>query len=202
MKYTEGISIIEAILFAYGDPITLDRLSESSGIEKETVVKIIDQLDRRYNVSESGLQIMRLNNSFQITTRVEYESYIKKAMDNRRQAPLSQAAMEVLAVVAYNQPVTKGFVEQVRGVDSGSVVNNLVERCLLEEAGRLDLPGRPITYKTTETFLRSFKLSGISELPPIPNTEAQIQFSELEEQYHEHLESGDNLKEEAHTTEA
>lgn len=179
MKYTDGISIIEAILFAYGDPVTLDKLSEASGIEKETVAKIIDQLDRRYNVSESGLQIARLNNAFQLTTRVQYASYIKSAMESKRQTPLSQAAMEVLAVVAYNQPVTKAFVEQVRGIDSSSVMNNLVERSLLEEAGRLDLPGRPVTYKTTDTFLRSFKLSSIDELPPLPNTKDQLEFDEL-----------------------
>lgn len=181
MKLTEGIAIIEAIMFAYGDPITIDKLSEASGLDNETTVKLIDQLERRYNVNESGIKIIRVNDGFQITTRSEYAENIKKAMETRRQQPLSQAAMETLSIVAYNQPVTKAFVEQVRGIDSSSVVNTLVERNLLEEAGRLDLPGRPVAYRTTDTFLRCFGLSRIEELPALPNQEGQLDFDELAE---------------------
>lgn len=181
MKLTEGIAVIEAIMFAYGDPISVEKLSEASGIDEETTVKLIDQLERNYNVSESGLRIIRINNGFQIATRQEYADYIKKALETRRQAPLSQAAMETLAIIAYNQPVTKSFVEQVRGIDSSSVVNTLVERGLLEEAGRLELPGRPIAYKTTDNFLRCFGISRIEELPPLPNQEGQLDFDELAE---------------------
>lgn len=181
MKLTEGIAIIEAIMFAYGDPITIDKLSEASGLDNETTVKLIDQLERRYNVNESGIKIIRVNDGFQITTRSEYAENIKKALETRRQQPLSQAAMETLSIVAYNQPVTKAFVEQVRGIDSSSVVNTLVERNLLEEAGRLDLPGRPVAYRTTDTFLRCFGLSRIEELPALPNQEGQLDFDELAE---------------------
>lgn len=181
MKLNESIAIIEAVLFAHGDPITPEKLSEASGIDIETTVKLIDQLERRYNVHESGLQIIRLNNGFQITTRPEYASYIKSALETRKQQPLSQAAMETLSIVAYNQPVTKSFVEQVRGIDSSSVVNTLVERDLLEEAGRLDLPGRPVAYRTTDTFLRCFGISSLAELPPLPNQEGQLDFDELAE---------------------
>ena len=181
MKLTEGIAAIEAIMFAYGDPISIDKLSEASGLDDETTIKLIDQLERRYNVNESGLRIIRVNDGFQITTRTEYADSIKKAMETRRQQPLSQAAMETLSIVAYNQPVTKAFVEQVRGIDSSSVVNTLVERNLLEEAGRLDLPGRPVAYRTTDTFLRCFGLSRIEELPALPNQEGQLDFDELAE---------------------
>ncbi|MGN0588578.1 MAG: SMC-Scp complex subunit ScpB [Ruminiclostridium sp.] len=181
MKLTEGIAAVEAIMFAYGDPITIDKLSEAAGLDNETTVKLIDQLERRYNVNESGLKIIRVNDGFQITTRTEYAENIKKAMETRRQQPLSQAAMETLSIVAYNQPVTKAFVEQVRGIDSSSVVNTLVERNLLEEAGRLDLPGRPVAYRTTDTFLRCFGLSRIEELPALPNQEGQLDFDELAE---------------------
>jgi len=181
MKLNDGISIIEALLFAHGDPITPEKLSEASGIDLETTVKLIDQLERRYNVQESGLQIIRLNDGFQITTRPEYSGYIKSALETRRQQPLSQAAMETLSIIAYNQPVTKAFVEQVRGIDSSSVVNTLVERDLLEEAGRLDLPGRPVSYRTTDTFLRCFGISSLRELPPLPNQEGQLDFDELAE---------------------
>ena len=181
MKLTEGIAAVEAIMFAYGDPITIDKLSEAAGLDNETTVKLIDQLERRYNVNESGLKIIRVNDGFQITTRTEYAENIKKAMETRRQQPLSQAAMETLSIVAYNQPVTKAFVEQVRGIDSSSVVNTLVERNLLEEAGRFDLPGRPVAYRTTDTFLRCFGLSRIEELPALPNQEGQLDFDELAE---------------------
>ena len=181
MKLTEGIAAVEAIMFAYGDPITIDKLSEAAGLDNETTVKLIDQLERRYNVNESGLKIIHVNDGFQITTRTEYAENIKKAMETRRQQPLSQAAMETLSIVAYNQPVTKAFVEQVRGIDSSSVVNTLVERNLLEEAGRLDLPGRPVAYRTTDTFLRCFGLSRIEELPALPNQEGQLDFDELAE---------------------
>lgn len=181
MKLNDGIAIIEALLFAHGDPITPEKLSEASGIDLETTVKLIDQLERRYNVQESGLQVIRLNDGFQITTRPEYSGYIKSALETRKQQPLSQAAMETLSIVAYNQPVTKAFVEQVRGIDSSSVVNTLVERDLLEEAGRLDLPGRPVSYRTTDTFLRCFGISSLRELPPLPNQEGQLDFDELAE---------------------
>ncbi|MCH5324168.1 MAG: SMC-Scp complex subunit ScpB [Eubacterium sp.] len=181
MKFNEYLCIIESILFAVGDPITLDKIAEASGIEKETVVKLIDQLERRYNVQESALRIIRLDNAFQIATREEYAPYIKKALENKRQAKLSPAALEVLAVAAYNQPVTKAFIEQVRGADSSGVVNTLVERGLLCEAGRLDLPGRPLTYKTTDTFLRCFKLESLKQLPPLPSEDGQLDLSQLAE---------------------
>lgn len=181
MELNESMAIIEAVMFAHGDPITPEKLAEASGIDVETTAKLIEQLQRRYNVQESGLQVIRLNDGFQITTRPEYSSYIKSALETRKQQPLSQAAMETLSIIAYNQPVTKSFVEQVRGIDSSSVVNTLVERDLLEEAGRLDLPGRPVAYRTTDTFLRCFGISSLKELPPLPNQEGQLDFDELAE---------------------
>lgn len=181
MKLNEAIAMIEAVLFAHGDPITLDKLSEATEIDIEELPKLIDQLERGYNVRESGLRILRLNDGYQLATRQEYGEAVKKALETKRQAPLSQAAMESLSIIAYNQPVTKAFVEQVRGIDSGSVVNTLVERGLLEEAERLELPGRPIAYRTTDTFLRCFGLSSLAELPPIPNQEGQLDFDELAE---------------------
>lgn len=181
MTVTEGVAAVEAIMFAYGEPITIEKLSEASGIDEETAVKLVDTLERQYNVRESGLRILRVNGAFQIAARSEFADSIKKALETRKQQPLSQAAMETLAIVAYNQPVTNGFVEQVRGIDSSSVVRSLVERGLLEEAGRLDLPGRPISYRTTDNFLRCFGLSRIEELPPLPDREGQLDFDELEE---------------------
>ena len=181
MTLAEGIAAIEAVMFAYGDPITIEKLSEASGVDEETAVKLVDRLEQQYNVRESGLRILRINNGFQIAARTEFADNIKRALETKKQQPLSQAAMETLAIVAYNQPVTNAFVEQVRGIDSSSVMRNLVERGLLEEAGRLDLPGRPISYRTTDVFLRSFGLTRIEELPPLPDSEGQLDFDELEE---------------------
>lgn len=143
------------------------------------MVKLVDRLERKYNVSDSAIRVLRLENSYQLSTREEYAPYIKRAMENKRQARLSPAALEVLAVVAYNQPVTKAFVEQVRGTDSSGVINTLVERELLYEAGRLELPGRPITYKTTDNFLRCFKLESLAQLPSLPDEDGQLNLNEI-----------------------
>ncbi|MCI8604129.1 MAG: SMC-Scp complex subunit ScpB [Ruminiclostridium sp.] len=180
MEIVEGMAIVEAILFAYADPITLDKLSEASGIDTDTTAKILNQLERRYSVMGSGLRIIRLGSAFQLSTQEELASYVKAALDSHRQTPLSQAALECLAVIAYNQPVTKGFVEQIRGIDSSGVVNTLVEKGLIEEAGRLELPGRPIAYRTTDTFLRCFGLKSIDDLPPLPVQEGQMILDDMD----------------------
>lgn len=182
MKFSEGMATVEAVLFASGEPIEADKLAAAAEIEKETVIKLIDRLNDRYSEQGSSLVVKRLGESYQMMTRPEFARNIKSALENRRQAPLSQAALEVLAIVAYNQPVTRGFVEQVRGVDSSGVVKSLTERNLLEEYGRLeDVPGRPIAYKTTENFLRCFGLNSLDALPPIPNSTDQIDFDEYDE---------------------
>ena len=176
------MAALEAVLFASGEPIELDRLAQAAELEKDIAEKMIDRLNDRYSESGSALTVARLGTSYQLMTRTEFSRYIKTALETRRQAPLSQAALEVLAIVAYNQPVTRGFVEQVRGVDSSGVVKSLVERGLLEEYGRLeDVPGRPIAYRTTENFLRCFGLGGIDALPAIPNSTDQIDIEEYEE---------------------
>ena len=182
MKFSEGMAALEAVLFASGEPIELDRLAQAAELERDIAEKMIDRLNDRYSESGSALTVARLGTSYQLMTRTEFSRYIKTALETRRQAPLSQAALEVLAIVAYNQPVTRGFVEQVRGVDSSGVVKSLVERGLLEEYGRLeDVPGRPIAYRTTENFLRCFGLGSIDALPAIPNSTDQIDIEEYEE---------------------
>lgn len=179
MRLNEELSIVEAILFASGDPIEKSRLVQASGIEEETIEKIINMLNDRYEENESALMIIKLSDSYQLCAHEKFIDYIRAAMETRKAAPLSPAAMEVLTIIAYNQPVTKGFVEHIRGTDSSSVVNSLVEKNLLEEAGRLDVPGRPIAYKTTAAFLRSFQLSSLDDLPAIPNGDSQVSFDEL-----------------------
>ncbi|MCM1227829.1 MAG: SMC-Scp complex subunit ScpB [Clostridium sp.] len=167
MHLNEKMGSIEAILFASGEAVDEFRLSEASGVEREELPALIDSLNKRYSDCESGIEILRLGVKYQMCTRKKYADSIKSAMESKRQTPLSQAAIEALTIVAYNQPVTKGFVESVRGIDTSSVVNSLVDKGLLEEDSRLDVPGHPVAYRTTSAFLRCFGLSSLDELPPL-----------------------------------
>lgn len=179
MKINRGISILEAILFASGEPIETEKLCAAAGIEEDTLVKLIQLLSDRYEAEESALTVLKLGNSYQLAVKADYIEYVRAALETKKNTPLSPAAMEVLTIIAYNQPVTKGFVEHIRGIDSSSVVNSLVEKNLLEEAGRLDVPGKPIAYRTTAAFLRCFQLTSIDDLPPLPNPEGQVSFDEI-----------------------
>ncbi|MBR5683567.1 MAG: SMC-Scp complex subunit ScpB [Ruminococcus sp.] len=168
MEIKDRLGAIEAILFASGEPIEIYRLSEASGVDAGTLPSMIRLLNERYEDCGSGICIKKLDSSYQMCTREKYAEQIRAALETKRAAPLSNAAMEALTIIAYNQPVSKGFVENVRGIDSSSVINNLVEKGLVEEAGRLDVPGKPIVYRTTSVFLRSFGLSSTADLPPLP----------------------------------
>lgn len=165
MEATELKMAIEAVLFAYGEPIPATKLAEILEEDRSAVRRAIDAME--YDFELRGLKLIWLEDCVQLCTDERFDKYVRAALDNRRNTPLSQAAMEVLAIAAYHQPVTKGYIEQVRGVDCGAVVNNLVEKDLLCECGRLDLPGHPILYKTTKNFLRCFDLSSLEELPQI-----------------------------------
>ncbi len=156
-----------AILFAASEPVEAEQISEATGIEYDTIIKLMRLMSDKLIEEEFPVQLLTLGSKYQLSTGKEYAQVIKNALDLKRNMPLSQAAMEVLAIIAYNQPVTKSFVEQVRGVDSSSVVNSLCEKALIEEAGRLELPGRPVSYRTNANFLRCFGLSTIAELPSI-----------------------------------
>ena len=171
MTEKEYRSSIEAILFSAGDPVDLKRLAESLELPESAVKTQIDILMDEYAAMQRGITIIRLNDSYQMVSVKQYAPQVRKAMDLRRNIPLSQAAMEVLAVVAYNQPVTKSFVEQVRGVDCSGVIGSLTTKGLIEEKGRLELPGRPLLYGTTDHFLRCFSIRSLDELPPIPKDE-------------------------------
>ena len=171
MTVKELIPAFEAVLFSAGEPLGIERFSQVFEIEPETVTEIMAKLAEKLNSENSGIQLLRMENMYQLATKEKYAEYIKKAFDIKRRTPLSPAALEVLAVVAYNQPVTKSFIEQVRGVDCSGVVTTLVEKGLVEERGRLELPGRPLLYGTTKNFLRCFSMSDLSELPPLPKNE-------------------------------
>ncbi len=156
---------IEAILFAGGDPVPVKHMAQALNISQETAVKAADELAAEYSQSKRGIVIKRLNDAYQMCSSKEMAEYVRNALDIKKNTPLSQAAMEVLAVIAYNQPVTRSYIEQVRGVDCSGVISSLTAKGLIEEKGRLDLPGRPLMYGTTDNFLRCFDISSLSELP-------------------------------------
>lgn len=174
MNNEKIISALSAVLYASGDPIGIDRLSEVLEIKPEQVEKAAMRLSEKLEESKIGIELLRLDNSYQLATKTDFADYIKKAFDLKRKTPLSNAAFEVLSVIAYNQPVTRAFVEQVRGVDCSGVITTLLEKELIEERGRLELPGRPLLYGTTKNFLRCFGLSDLSDLPPLPKEQSAV----------------------------
>lgn len=173
MEITKYEAEIEAILFASGDPVPASRLCEVLALDGQTLDRLVIQLSDRLKDSGSALQVLKLNDEYQMASLPQYADPIRKALEIKRNTPLSQAAFEVLSAIAYNQPVTKSYVEQVRGVDCSGVISALSAKGLVEEHGRLDLPGRPLLYVTTPHFLRCFGLSSLDELPPIPDVGGQ-----------------------------
>lgn len=159
---------LEAILFASGDPISIDRLADVLEIEREDVIDCAEALELAYEKEHRGIRIVRLEDAYQMCSAPEYSEIIVKTMRHRKPPKLSQAAMEVLAVVAYFQPVTRAYIEDVRGVDSSYSVNMLAERGLIEPCGRLEVPGRPTLFRTTDNFLRVMELEQLEDLPALP----------------------------------
>ena len=170
---------ILAVLFAAGDPLELERLAAAIGMDTAALRQTLDRLRERLAAAGLPFELLELEDSVQLATAAPYAGLIRQVLAQKRSTPLSQSAMEVLAIVAYNQPVTKSFVEQVRGVDSSSIVNSLTEKELLQEAGRLDVPGRPILYETTPNFLRCFGLSSLEELPKLPDESGQLKMDDV-----------------------
>ena len=173
MELKEVEAAIEGILFAAGDPVGVERLCLALGIDRATADAVCQRLADQYRYERRGIRIVKMESSYQLCSAPEYASYIRKAFESRKPARLSQPALEVLAIIAYYQPTTKAYVDQIRGVDSAYTVGLLAERELIEECGRLAVPGRPILYRTTQNFLRSFGLTSLDELPDLPNASAE-----------------------------
>lgn len=171
---------VEAMLFAAGDPVSADKLAAAVQLPQTAVETALEDLRVRYAREDSGLCLLHLDTRWQLATKTEWADCIRRLLDARRSAPLGPAAMETLTVIAYNQPVSRAFIEQVRGVDSSSSVSGLLEKGLIEEAGRLDLPGRPVSFRTTDTFLRVFGLSSLADLPPVHGQETETNASPTE----------------------
>ena len=168
MEIKQYQAALEAILFASGEPVPVSRLAQALDLDEETTVRIAEDWVQDMNTRQGGITALRLEDSYQLCSSRDYAAYVRKAMDIRRNTPLSQAAMEVLAIIAYNQPVSRPFVEQVRGVDCSGVMQSLQQKGLIEEKGRMDLPGRPLLYGTTQNFLRCFGITSLEQLPPLP----------------------------------
>ena len=158
---------IEGILFAAGEPVKAAKLAVVLDTDTDTVRNAVEELKAEYERDCRGFNIIDILEGYQICSRPEYYSYIQEILGEQRNQPLSNAAMEALAIIAYKQPITRGQVEHIRGVNSDGCINRLYERGLIEEKGRLDAPGRPILYVTTQNFLRCFGLTNPQDLPPL-----------------------------------
>lgn len=167
MNEQQRMGALEAMLFAHGEPVELARLADAMHAEPIQTQVLLEKLQRQYDDRDGGLVLLNFDDRWQMATRPYYGEIVKRILDARRNAPLSPAALEVLAVIAYNQPVSRSFIEQVRGVDSSSAVAKLLDKGLIEEAGRLDLPGKPVAFRVTDTFLRVFGLGSLADLPPL-----------------------------------
>ena len=167
MEIEELQRVIEAILFAAGEPVEVSRLSAALEIDENEIVAAADAVADRLAYERRGIRIIRLENAYQMVSSGEMADYITKTLETRKQPKLSSSQLEALTIIAYYQPATKAMVEQIRGVDSSYSISALMNKKLIEEAGRLNVPGRPIQYKTTPDFLRTFGLSTLEELPPI-----------------------------------
>ena len=168
----EKLGILEGLLFIVGDDgISLRQLSEILGISEDEVLSLIDTLTENLAQASRGLQIEKYDNNFKFTTKKEHLDYYKKLVEVEENAPLSQSALETLAIVAYNAPLTRTQVDEIRGVSSAHIIRKLLLRGLIREVGRSTLPGRPILYETTPEFLDCFGLSSLEDLPKIDNIE-------------------------------
>ena len=167
MDQTELQRGIEAILFAAGERIEVSRLSMALEADEDEIVSAADALADTYAFERRGIRILKLDKGYQMVSSGEMADYVTKALETRKPPKLSASQLEALTIIAYYQPATKAMVEQIRGVDSSYSVSALLNKKLIEEAGRLNVPGRPIQYRTTPDFLRTFGLESLEELPPI-----------------------------------
>ncbi len=176
MQTSEYKRIIEAILFAAGEPVERERLAFAAECDAETIDAAARELADELSFARRGIRLVRLGSCYQLCSSGEMSDYVTKALETRKPPRLSASQLETLTVIAYYQPATRAYVEQIRGVDSSYTVGALLNKKLIEECGRLNVPGRPILYRTTADFLRTFGLSSLDELPEI----SKMQFGKPE----------------------
>lgn len=187
MTFKQMCSAAEAILFAAGEPLEISKIAQALDISIEDAEKVLTETAERLDDRESGICLLKMGARYQLCTRQEYAVYIRSVLEMKKNAPLSSAAFEVLAVVAYNQPVTKSYVEQVRGVDCSGVMSTLCQKGLIEEKGRLDLPGKPLLYGTTSDFLKCFCIESLLDLPELPDHEEEKEEEKKESNQEENI---------------
>ena len=168
-------SAIEGILFASGEPVHVDRICVALELDRPTAEQVLQKLMDYYSYERRGIRLLHIEDSWQLCSAPDYADYIRKAFEIRKPAKLSQPALEVLTIIAYYQPTTRAFVDQIRGVDSAYTMGLLQERKLIEECGRLQVPGRPHLYRTTKQFLRAFHLRSLDDLPEMPGIDGDGQ---------------------------
>ena len=166
---------VEGILFASGEPVHIDRICLAAELDRPTAELVLQKLMDYYSFERRGMRLLRLEDSWQLCSAPEYADVIRRAFEIRKPAKLSHPALEVLTIIAYYQPTTRAYVDQIRGVDSSYTVGLLLDRHLIEECGRLQVPGRPRLYRTTKAFLRAFHLNSLEDLPEMPGMEADGQ---------------------------
>lgn len=181
MDELEIRSAVEGILFAAGDPVPAGRIAAVLGITEDEVYRAATELSDYYSFERRGLRLVRLEDRLQLCSAPELALYITRIMETRKPPKLSQSALEVLAIVAYFQPVTRAYIDQLRGVDSAYTVGILNERGLIESCGRLEVPGRPAIYATTDAFLRTMGVSSLDELPVLPDLQSEDGLLQLQE---------------------
>ena len=181
MEMKEIESAIEGILFASGEPVQLDRICVALELDRPTAEQVLQKLMDYYSYERRGIRLLHIEDSWQLCSAPDYADVIRKAFEIRKPAKLSQPALEVLTVIAYYQPTTRAFVDQIRGVDSSYTIGLLQERKLIEECGRLQVPGRPNLYRTTKQFLRAFHLNSLDDLPEMPDLggDGQMRLNDL-----------------------
>ena len=180
MEMKEIESAIEGILFASGEPVHVDRICVALELDRPTAEQVLQKLMDYYSYERRGIRLLQIEDSWQLCSAPDYAEYIRRAFEIRKPAKLSQPALEVLTIIAYYQPTTRAFVDQIRGVDSAYTMGLLQERKLIEECGRLQVPGRPHLYRTTKQFLRAFHLTSLEDLPEMPDLggEGQMRLNE------------------------
>ncbi len=174
MENEELIQAVEAMLFASGKAVNPATIAEILNVEKEDVINAIEELRKILVERRSGIQVIKVNESYQLATLEKFYSYICTMLDNRPKPTLSQAALEVLSIVAYNQNSTRAEIEKIRGVSSDSALNKLLEYNLVEEAGKMNVPGRPMMYRTTDEFLKMFGYTSLKDLPELPDLRESV----------------------------
>ena len=172
---TELESAVEGILFASGEPVHIDRICLALDIDRLSAQQVLQRLGDYYAFERRGIRLITMEDTYQLCSAPDYADMIRRAFEIRKTAKLSPPALEVLSIIAYYQPTTRAYVDQVRGVDSAYTVGLLLDRKLIEECGRLQVPGRPRLYRTTKQFLRSFHLTSLDDLPALPGMEAEGQ---------------------------